>query len=57
MMYAGQSHTETHYQQQMLLPPPPPPQEFLPPGWAKHSDDTDVWYTDANGDSHWEIPP
>ena len=42
-------------------PPPPMPVNFtspslLPQGWTQFSDETDIWYTDANGDSHWELP-
>ena len=33
-------------------------QPQLPPGWQKHGPDEsgDVWYTDAQGNSHWSIP-
>ena len=43
-------------------PPPPMPVNFtptptlLPQGWTQFSDETDTWYTDANGTSHWELP-
>lgn len=31
----------------------PPP---LPPGWTACSDETDTWYVDPSGQSHWEHP-
>jgi hypothetical protein len=45
----------------MPLPPPPPPPPppsgpIVPQGWTMHSDETDTWYVDPYGESHWELP-
>lgn len=37
-------------------PPQLPRAPDLPPGWSVYRDDTDTWYVDSFGNSHWELP-
>lgn len=39
-----------------LSAPPQTATSELPPGWQMCSDETDTWFVDPSGESHWEHP-